>query len=219
METGVANDRPNARRQTKRGDHLFIILEIFIENPAQAYFDLVKLASCSIIAHEVDMATYNDLSLHVRLFMRGYPFSRYRIDPPVSARLKRPLNESRIALVTTAGLRAAGQEDFDHSIKMGDPSFREISNQIGDIDIRMLVESHRSYAFDRTGIRDDMNLVFPLDRFDELESKNLIGQLNHRHFSFMGSIVGPRRLIEETAPRVADMLREDNVDAVFLTPV
>jgi D-proline reductase (dithiol) PrdB len=187
-----------------------------LKNLDKAYFDLVKLASCSIIAHEVDMATYNDLSLHVRLFMKGYPFSRYRIDPPVCARLRRPLNESRIALVTTAGLRAPGQEAFDHSIKKGDTSFREISN---DIEIRNLVESHRSYAFDRTGIRDDINLVFPLNRFHELESKNLIGQLNHRHFSFMGSIVGPRKLIEETAPLVAEMLREDKVDAVFLTPV
>jgi hypothetical protein len=35
----------------------------------------------------------------------------------------------------------------------------------------------------------------------------------------MGSIVGPRRLVEETAPQVARSLRKDNVDAVFLTPV
>jgi len=35
----------------------------------------------------------------------------------------------------------------------------------------------------------------------------------------MGSIVGPRPVIQETAPEVARRLREDSVDAVLLTPV
>ena len=162
------------------------------------------------------MATYNDLSLHVRLFMKGYPFARYAIDPALCARLTRPLSRSRVALVTTAGLRAPDQESFDHSIKMGDASFREIPNTI---ETRTLIESHRSYAFDRSGVRADVNVAFPLDRFRELESQGVIGELNHRHFSFMGSIVGPRKLIEKTAPQVARKLREDLVDAVFLTPM
>ena len=162
------------------------------------------------------MATYDDLSLHIRIFMKGYPFSRYAIDPSPCARLTKPLNRSRIALVTTAGLRAPGQSDFDRSNKMGDHSFREIPNTIG---AGSLVESHRSYAFDHAAVQSDVNLAFPLDRFRELESRGEIGELNHRHFSFMGSIVGPRRLIDDTAPRVARMLAEDHVDAVLLTPV
>ncbi len=162
------------------------------------------------------MATYDDLSLHVRLFMKGYPFAHYAIDPVPCARLTKPLGASRVALVTTAGLRTPGQGDFDRSIKMGDASFREIPNTI---ETQSLVESHRSYAFDRAGIRRDVNLAFPLDRFRELESQGVIGKLNHRHFSFMGSIVGPRKLVESSAPQVARMLSEDKVDAVFLTPV
>jgi D-proline reductase (dithiol) PrdB len=163
-----------------------------------------------------EMATYHDLSLHVRLFMKNYPFSRYAIDPIPRARLATPLSESRVALVTTAGLRTPGQSDFDHSDKRGDPSFREIPNAI---ETRLLVESHRSYSFDHEAVRSDINLAFPLDRFRELESQGVVGELNHRHFSFMGSIVGPRRLIDGTAPQVARMLAEDRVEAVFLTPV
>ena len=162
------------------------------------------------------MATYDDLSLHVRLFMKTYPFSRYTTDPAPCARLTSPLGRSRVALVTTAGLRTPDQNDFDHSDKRGDPSFREIPNTI---ETHLLAESHRSYSFDHDGIRSDANLAFPLDRFRELESRGAIGALNHRHFSFMGSIVGPRRLIDGTAPQVARMLAEDRVDAVFLTPV
>ena len=162
------------------------------------------------------MATYDDLSLHVRLFMKSYPFSRYRIADAPCRSLAKPLSESRFALVTTAGLRTPDQRDFDHSDKRGDPSFREIPNTI---ETSLLIESHRSYSFDHEGIRADANLAFPLDRFRELEKQGVIGELNHRHFSFMGSIVGPRRLIEGTAPQVARMLAEDRVDAVFLTPV
>ncbi|MCG3163255.1 MAG: hypothetical protein JMDDDDMK_04640 [Acidobacteria bacterium] len=162
------------------------------------------------------MATYDDLSLHVRLFMKGYPFWRYEIDPTPRAHLAKPLGGSRVALVTTAGLRAPCQNDFDRSNKKGDPSFREIPNTI---ETRLLVESHRSYAFDHAAVQSDVNLAFPLDRFRELESQGVISELNHRHFSFMGSIVGPRKLIDETAPQVARMLAEDRVDAVFLTPV
>jgi D-proline reductase (dithiol) PrdB len=162
------------------------------------------------------MATYDDLSLHVRLFMKSYPFSRYAIDPTPCARQVKPLDESRVALVTTAGLRTPGQSDFDHSDKRGDPSFREIPNAI---ETHLLAESHRSYAFDHEAVRSDVNLAFPLDRFRELESQGVIGELNHRHFSFMGSIVGPRRLIDETAPQVAQALAEDRVDVVLLTPV
>jgi D-proline reductase (dithiol) PrdB len=162
------------------------------------------------------VATYDDLSLHVRLFMKGYPFSRYATVDFPCARLKAPLKKSRLALVTTAALCAPGQADFDHSIKLGDTSFREIPNTI---ETGKLVESHRSSAFDHSGIRADTNLAFPLDRFRELLSKQEIGELNHRHFSFMGSIIAPRRLIEETAPQVARAWLEDRVDAVFLTPL
>jgi D-proline reductase (dithiol) PrdB len=162
------------------------------------------------------MAGYDEMSLHVRLFMNNYPFARYRIDPTPCARLRRPLADSRVALVTTAGFCAPGQQPFDQRIKLGDTSFREIP---GDVETASLIESHRSQAFDHRGVAADRNLAFPLDRFRELQARRVIGSLNHRHFSFMGSIVGPRKLIDVTAPTVARMLREDGVEAVFLTPL
>lgn len=162
------------------------------------------------------MATYDDLSLPVRLFMKGYPFARYTLDPVPCATLQRPLAQARLALVTTAGMRLPAQAEFDHSMKKGDPSFREIPN---DVNVATLLESHRSHAFDHSGIEADRNLGFPLDRLRELQQEGVIGELNHRHFSFMGSIVGPHKLIEETAPRIAQMLHADGVEAVVLTPV
>jgi D-proline reductase (dithiol) PrdB len=161
------------------------------------------------------MATYDDLVWSHRLFMRGYPFARYALDPVPCTPMRKPLNEARIALVTSAGVHLPEQERFDHSIKGGDTSFREIPNTV---ETKMLIESHRSPGFDHSGVAADRNLVFPLDRFREMETQDVIGELNHRHFSFMGSIVMPRKLIDETSAQVAQMLCEDRVDAVFLTP-
>lgn len=148
--------------------------------------------------------------------MTGYRFSRYAIDPVPVVRLNRPLKECRFALVTTAGLHAPGQPDFDYSNRQGDDTYREIP---GDIETGGLIETHRSKSFDHTAVARDRNIAFPLDRFRELEREGKIGELNHRHFSFMGSIIKPGRLIDESAPEVAAMLRRDGVDAVFLTPV
>lgn len=162
------------------------------------------------------MATFADLKLAHRIFMRRYPFSKYAITDVPGATMRKPLAESRVALVTSAGLRLATHDAFDRSIRTGDTSFRELPN---DVDVRSLIEDHKSSAFDHSGVAEDQNLAFPLDRFRELVSAGEIGELNRRHFSFMGSIIGPERLIEESAPAVAEFLVADEVDCVFLTPV
>jgi D-proline reductase (dithiol) PrdB len=160
------------------------------------------------------MARLEDLKLSYRLFMQTY---RYRsVDWQPGARLTKPLDETKGALISSAGLHLPEQPPFDASHKGGDPRFREIP---ATVDVQSLLIAHRSSAFDQSGARADRNLVFPLDRFRELSERGEIGPLNHRHFSFMGSITAPGRLISETAPEVAARLREDQVDWAFLVPV
>jgi D-proline reductase (dithiol) PrdB len=162
------------------------------------------------------MATYREMTLKYRLFMKAYPFARYAINPVPCAKLEKPLGTALVALVTTAGLHTPEQAGFDSFLKNGDASFREISNTVTT---SALIEAHKSDSFDHSGVQADRNLAFPLDRFRELVERGAIGSLNHRHFSFMGSILNPKRLIEETAPQVAERLRADGVDVAFLTPV
>lgn len=159
------------------------------------------------------MARLKDLRLTHRLFVESYPFRK--VDWAPGARLARPVEKSRFALITSAGVHLPGQPPFDLAFRGGDFSFRELPNTL---DVRRLKISHRSSDFDQTGARLDANLVFPLDRFRELVEQGEIGGLNHRLFSFMGSISAPGRLLGDSAPRVAEMLREDGVDAAFLVP-
>lgn len=167
------------------------------------------------------MARFEDIDLAERLFLKGYPFSRYspRPDDPVSmavAPLRKPLSQCKVALITTAGLSLADQQPFDTGKRMGDSSFREIPAHISP---QMLEMNHRSWLFDQTGILRDRNLAFPLDRLREMQERGEIGAIAPRHYSFMGSIIGPSGLIKESAPEVARRLAADRVDVVLLTPV
>lgn len=145
--------------------------------------------------------------------MKAYKFRS--VDWRPGAALSKPLHECRLALVTTAALHLPDQPAFDLAFRGGDPTYRELP---GNVEVKQLRIAHRSSAFDQSGALRDRNLVFPLDRFRELEEKGAIVGLNHRHFSFMGSITAPGRLIAETAPTVAQKLAQDQVDAVFLVP-
>jgi len=126
-------------------------------------------------------------------------------------RLRRPLRESRVALVTTAGIHLRGDTPFTG----GDQSFRAIpaNTQASDI-----VQSHASIGFDRTAFQRDINVVFPLDRVREFVARGEVGSLSQTYFSFMGAQRPPYdRLLQETGPEVARRLRDEGVDSVFLT--
>ena len=73
-------------------------------------------------------------------------------------------------------------------------------------------------TFDRSGFAEDVNLVFPIHRFKELATAGAIGSLADIHYSFMGAGLMPE-VYEESAAQVAGLLKRDQVDAVFLTPV
>jgi D-proline reductase (dithiol) PrdB len=160
------------------------------------------------------MGDLNEFSLTLRTFLRAYRWRR--IDPVPWTPLRKPLSESRLALVSSAGFVLPDQEPFDEGVRGGDPSFREIPS---DVEASMLVDCHRSESFDHSGMRRDPNLAFPVDRVRELADAGRIGSVSARHLSFMGSITAPGRLVRDTAPPAVKALEEDGVDVAFLVPV
>jgi D-proline reductase (dithiol) PrdB len=160
------------------------------------------------------MGDFNEFSLVVRLFLTAYPWRR--IDPVPWTPLKRPLNQSRLALVSSAGFVLPHQDGFDQKLRGGDFTFRQIPDNTS---VKELRDTHRSESFDHTGLEQDPNLAFPLDRVRELAEAGRIGSINRRHLSFMGSITAPGRLVKETAPEAARWLVEDQVDVALLVPV
>ena len=126
------------------------------------------------------------------------------------ARPRKPLNECRLALVTTGGVHLPGDTRFDIDDPSGDCSYREIPAGATD-----LTWTHAYYRPDEGA---DLDAVFPLRTLAGLEREGVIGALNYRHFSFMGAIHDPGPLLMETAPEVAGKLVEDGVEAALLTP-
>jgi D-proline reductase (dithiol) PrdB len=129
--------------------------------------------------------------------------------------VSKPLDQSRIAVVTTAGVHHRSQKKFNMTDRHGDPSFRVLDAVTIEHDYTI---THDYY--DHRDAERDLNVVFPVARLKELQASGCIGALAERLFSFMGHIEGTHidALIGETAPRVAAMLKQDRVDAVLLTP-
>ena len=133
------------------------------------------------------------------------------LGPPAWVPPGTPLRERRVALVTTAGLHRRSDPAFD----LMDASYRVLPGDLGASD---LVMSHSSVNFDRSGFAEDVNLVFPIDRFRELADEGAIGGLASNHFSFMGAGLLPAAY-ETSARDLARILHRDGVDTAFLTPV
>lgn len=159
------------------------------------------------------MASLSDLSLKNRIWYHTYSFRT--VAPLTWSPLGRPLSEARVALVTSAGLHQPGDAPFRRE-KGGDWSWRVLPKAAPS---GSLVCTHPSASWDRSGLERDTNVVFPLDRLEGLAAEGVIGDVAPRHASFQGSITAPGRLVARTATEMADMMTEDDVDAVVLTPV
>ena len=129
--------------------------------------------------------------------------------------LKRPLSESKLALVTTAGVHHRDQLPFNMNNREDDPTFRVIDS-LQPVEDLMITHDY----YDHSDADKDMNIVFPIERMREFEKKGIIGGLGENHYGFMGHILGRHidRLMHECAPAVAEKLLRDNIDIVILTP-
>src|ERR1700756_2804288 len=120
------------------------------------------------------------------------------------------LSQRRVAIVSSGGLVVRGEEPFrgraaDHRPAPADTQAKD------------LLISHISINFDRTGFQEDWNVVFPLDRLNELAAEGTIGSVATMHYSFMGA-PDPVHM-EPHARELAGRLKGDAVDAVILPPV
>lgn len=134
--------------------------------------------------------------------------------------LTKPLSACRFALVTTAGIYLrASQPPFDLDRERrepfwGDPTYRAIPRDARQDDIGV---AH--LHINTEDLRADVNIALPLRRFEELEAAGEIGSLAPTHYSFMGYQGGTGEWERTSAPEVARRMKQEEVDAVLLTPV
>ncbi len=144
----------------------------------------------------------------MREFASGLPvpeFAETAFTPPPA------LAEATVAIVTSAAIHPEHEEAF----AAGDTSFRVIESAE-----RGLKLGHWSPNFDRSGFAADLNVVYPIDRLEEMRAEGAIGAVAPRHISFAGNQpddVSTLRL--DSGPAAAELLKSDGVDVVLLTPV
>lgn len=136
------------------------------------------------------------------------------IDIPWAPATK-PLRNSTVAVVTTAGVHHRDQDPFDMKDHDGDPSYRRIDP---GKPFSSLMITHDYY--DHSDADRDINIVFPIERLKEFEKDGLIGHVAEIHYGFMGHITGRHidTLINKNAPEIAKAMKQNNVDSVLLVP-
>jgi D-proline reductase (dithiol) PrdB len=124
--------------------------------------------------------------------------------------LTKALDKCRISFWGQCAARLKEQEPWEIETRgefLDDVSWREIPKEA---ELGNLVYTGGWMGYDA---EQDRNLVFPLERFRELERDGFIGELSSVAFSSHPTFrVGD--LLKETAPRLIARLRELKVDAL-----
>ncbi len=129
------------------------------------------------------------------------------------AALRQPLAAARLTFVSSAGVQPKGSLPFDVVHPVGDYSFRRVpsNSKPEDLEIHQLkyptVDAHR-----------DLNVIFPIERLQELAAEGVIGGLTPHLFSFIGYNMDPERLEQTLAEEIADAVVAEGADAALLCP-
>ena len=124
--------------------------------------------------------------------------------------IPKPLSEAKVAIVTSASLHHEDDDDFAPS----DTGYRVLEK-----DRRDIVVGHWSPNFDASGVSADLNVVFPIDRLQELENQGVIGSVSNVHIAVAGNQFDLSGIRLDGGPATAALLNKHEVDVVLLTPV
>jgi len=134
--------------------------------------------------------------------------------------LRKPLAESKVALLSTAGLSMKGDPPFDMDFERrnplrGDSSWRRLRGDATSSDI----EANHLHI-DTGYIERDLNVALPLDRLRELVAAGEVGAIAEAHYSIMGFQGNDSSELEgKSAPEIAADMKAQEVDLALLAPV
>lgn len=123
-------------------------------------------------------------------------------------------SEKNISLVTSGGFYLKDtQPPFDTKSIHGDTTFREIPKGVRQEELAI---AHPHY--DHQLAEEDMNTIFPIQRFIELEQEGVIGKVADFHYSvsYVNDVV---TLVTKTVPEIIHRIKVAGVNLLFLVPV
>ena len=143
-----------------------------------------------------------------------YPGSLVRKSDYVAlAPLRKPVSQSRLTFVSSAGVQPKGTLPFDVVHPVGDYTFRSVPSDSKPADL----EIHQIKYPTRDAHRD-LNVIFPIERLQELVSESVVGALTANFFSFIGYNMDPERLERTLAEQIAEAVVAEGADVALLCP-
>ena len=132
---------------------------------------------------------------------------KYSFDNPAWS-VPKEASSRRVSIVSSAAISRRGDKPF---------SWLANNHRVIEKDNLDLVMTHVAVEYDRTAWQQDINTILPLDRLEEMAKDGEIGSVSNEHYSFIGSS-DPIKM-ERSAKEVAERMKDDAVDTVFLVPV
>lgn len=131
---------------------------------------------------------------------------------PAFAVPSKPLAESRLGMISTAGTYVQGQVAYYYK---DDTGIRAIPNDtpVDKIRFSHIMENYLVEA------RQDPATVFPSQVLAKLRSDGVIGELADNYYSCMGGIYSQKRVMVELIPNLAEAIANERVDLLFLVPL
>lgn len=142
--------------------------------------------------------------------------------------LAKPLNQSRLSLITSTGHFVASDDPQPFGVeamtqdeaitRIGD--FIRSAPQLSHIPIDTTSDQLRVRhgGYDIRGAQADHNTVFPTDRLRELADEGTIGTLHPTAYSFVGT-TAQTPLNNEIGPQWLDLFKREGIEAALLVPV
>jgi D-proline reductase (dithiol) PrdB len=132
--------------------------------------------------------------------------------------LEKPLAQSKVALVTSAGISRPPDPPFNMEREKrepywGDPTSRFLPADTAEADIRVdHLHINTSY------ILQDIDVILPIRRLHELARDEIVGNAAETHYSFYGFQWERNGFIEQGIAPMAERMKKEEVEAVLLTP-
>ena len=134
-----------------------------------------------------------------------YPGSMIRKEQPVPlAPLRKPLTAARLTLISSCGVHLKSEPPLDVCHPFGDFRFQRVPSQSRHED---LIIHQLKYPHDDADL--DINVIFPIERLQELVSEGVLGGLTPNFFSFIGYNMDPERFERTVAAGIAAAVAEE----------
>jgi D-proline reductase (dithiol) PrdB len=129
------------------------------------------------------------------------------------ARLSKPVNRSRLVMISSAGVHRKVDPPLDVCHPLGDFQFRRVPSSATAADLTI---HHLKYPHDDADL--DVNVVFPIERLRECVEDGTLGGLSPDFFTFIGYNMDPERFERTTAQEIARAAADERADVALLVP-